>query len=155
MVVYAFFVFDRHGKFSQVHEKGAHSLTYHAAECIYTRRWKDVVAASPTKARSASTSGRAGTTLSRQPGHSDDDAKLVFGTVYSLRNMVRKLGGEDDRSVQSQSICCQRPNFCTVFSATVPHNTSFTTTKLLPVSSLSCSPTSRQCLCGMPCSKYT
>ena len=27
----------------------------------------------------------------------DDDAKLIFGTVFSLRNMVRKLGGEDDR----------------------------------------------------------
>jgi hypothetical protein len=28
---------------------------------------------------------------------SEDDAKLIFGTVFSLRNMVRKLGGEDDR----------------------------------------------------------
>lgn len=28
---------------------------------------------------------------------SDDDAKLIFGTVFSLRNMVRKLGGEDDK----------------------------------------------------------
>ncbi|KAK8048359.1 hypothetical protein PG994_010089 [Apiospora phragmitis] len=25
-----------------------------------------------------------------------DDAKLIFGTVFSLRNMVRKLGGDDD-----------------------------------------------------------
>lgn len=25
-----------------------------------------------------------------------DDAKLVFGTIFSLRNMVRKLGGDDD-----------------------------------------------------------
>ena len=25
-----------------------------------------------------------------------DDAKLVFGTVFSLRNMARKLGGDDD-----------------------------------------------------------
>lgn len=25
-----------------------------------------------------------------------NDAKLIFGTVFSLRNMVRKLGGEDD-----------------------------------------------------------
>lgn len=28
-----------------------------------------------------------------------DDARLVFGTVYSLRNMVRKLGGEEDSFV--------------------------------------------------------
>jgi hypothetical protein len=27
---------------------------------------------------------------------SSDDAKLIFGTVFSLRNMIRKLGGEDD-----------------------------------------------------------
>lgn len=26
----------------------------------------------------------------------EDDAKLIFGLVFSLRNMVRKLGGEDD-----------------------------------------------------------
>jgi hypothetical protein len=26
-----------------------------------------------------------------------DDAKLIFGTIFSLRNMVRKLGGPDDR----------------------------------------------------------
>lgn len=25
-----------------------------------------------------------------------DDARLIFGTVFSLRNMVRKLGGDDD-----------------------------------------------------------
>ncbi|ROW17506.1 hypothetical protein VPNG_00927 [Cytospora leucostoma] len=25
-----------------------------------------------------------------------NDAKLIFGTVFSLRNIVRKLGGEDD-----------------------------------------------------------
>jgi trafficking protein particle complex subunit 1 len=29
-------------------------------------------------------------------GKSSDDAKLIFGTVFSLRNMVRKLGGDDD-----------------------------------------------------------
>ena len=34
---------------------------------------------------------------SRNAALADDDAKLIFGTVYSLRNMVRKLGGDDDR----------------------------------------------------------
>ena len=29
----------------------------------------------------------------------EDDAKLVFGTVFSLRGMVRKLGGDTDRYV--------------------------------------------------------
>ena len=27
----------------------------------------------------------------------EDDAKLVFGTIFSLRNMVKKLGGSDDK----------------------------------------------------------
>jgi len=39
--------------------------------------------------------------VAKSPGHpprsADDDAKLIFGTVFSLRNMVRKLGGEDDK----------------------------------------------------------
>ena len=29
----------------------------------------------------------------------EDDAKLVFGTIFSLRNLVRKLGGPDDKYV--------------------------------------------------------
>jgi len=32
------------------------------------------------------------TTLSRE-----DDAKLIFGVVYSLRNISRRLGGDDNR----------------------------------------------------------
>lgn len=30
----------------------------------------------------------------------EDDAKLVFGTIFSLKRMVRQLGGDDDRSVK-------------------------------------------------------
>lgn len=35
----------------------------------------------------------------RSGGKAGDDAKLIFGTVFSLRNMVRKLGGDDDAFV--------------------------------------------------------
>ena len=28
-----------------------------------------------------------------------DDAKLIFGTIFSLRNMVRKLGGDEDNFI--------------------------------------------------------
>jgi hypothetical protein len=35
-----------------------------------------------------------------------DDAKLIFGTIFSLRNMVRKLGGPDDR--YAFNLCEQR-----------------------------------------------
>ncbi|TWU76758.1 TRAPP subunit bet5 [Metarhizium rileyi] len=48
-------------------------------ECIYTKSWLPAQRPSSRTAASAS-----------------DDAKLIFGTVFSLRNMVRKLGGDDD-----------------------------------------------------------
>ncbi|KAK4190413.1 Longin-like domain-containing protein [Podospora australis] len=60
MVVYSFYIFDRH------------------TECIYQKSWLP-----PPSIQTTTTS-------------SSDNAKLVFGTVFSLRNMVRKLGGEDD-----------------------------------------------------------
>lgn len=73
------------------------------AECIYNRRWL------PRPASATSKSSRPTSELSIQGNAmppavfgqsartSDDDAKLIFGTVFSLRNMVRKLGGEDDK----------------------------------------------------------
>ncbi|KAI5284969.1 TRAPP subunit bet5, partial [Ascosphaera acerosa] len=80
-----------------------------AAECIYKRRWAPRSAA---HGHTASASTASSTTLAAaapapattargarptQTGRSnDDDAKLIFGTVFSLRNMVRKLGGADD-----------------------------------------------------------
>ena len=42
------------------------------------------------------------TTTSKTTSNTDansNDAKLIFGTVFSLRNMVRKLGGDDDAFV--------------------------------------------------------
>ncbi|PNP53632.1 hypothetical protein THARTR1_05756 [Trichoderma harzianum] len=62
MVVYSFYIFDRH------------------TECVYVKSW---MAAEGTGAAPVLST-------------SSDDAKLVFGTVFSLRNMVRKLGGDDD-----------------------------------------------------------
>ncbi|EWY98669.1 hypothetical protein FOYG_03032 [Fusarium oxysporum NRRL 32931] len=49
-------------------------------ECVYSKSWLPPSACSETAA----------------PSTSSDDAKLLFGTVFSLRNMVRKLGGDDD-----------------------------------------------------------
>ena len=54
-----------------------HLLLPLIAECIYSKSW--LPTDTPTSAARAS-----------------DDAKLIFGTVFSLRNMVRKLGGDDD-----------------------------------------------------------
>ncbi|KAK4448523.1 sybindin-like family protein [Podospora aff. communis PSN243] len=75
MVIYSFYIFDRH------------------TECIYSKSWLPPSLSEPSnpppsdhpRADRRSKAARAG-----------DDAKLIFGTVFSLRNMVRKLGGDDD-----------------------------------------------------------
>ncbi|KAK3187256.1 Trafficking protein particle complex subunit BET5 [Lecanicillium sp. MT-2017a] len=74
MVVYSFYIFDRH------------------TECVYAKSWLP-----PSTPRPGSSAG-----AGLQQQHSSmvstasDDAKLIFGTVFSLRNMARKLGGDDD-----------------------------------------------------------
>ncbi|KAJ5610124.1 Sybindin-like protein [Penicillium lagena] len=78
MPVYSFYIFDRH------------------AECIYKRLWLP----RPTSlAGKAARSGSDLAGLGQTVRSTDDDAKLVFGTVFSLRNMVRKLGGEEDNFI--------------------------------------------------------
>ncbi|KAJ5193802.1 Sybindin-like protein [Penicillium cf. griseofulvum] len=81
MVVYSFYIFDRH------------------AECIYKRRWLPRPTSIVGKSRSDTVSGSAPTGLGQTVRSTDDDSKLVFGTVFSLRNIVRKLGGDDDNFV--------------------------------------------------------
>ncbi|KEF60071.1 uncharacterized protein A1O9_04921 [Exophiala aquamarina CBS 119918] len=79
MVVYSFYIFDRH------------------AECIYTKRWINPSASSSGRgSRPPSQAIVSGGQQPRAALSAEDDAKLIFGTVFSLRNMVRKLGGEDD-----------------------------------------------------------
>lgn len=81
MVVYSFYIFDRH------------------AECIYKRQWlpRPVSGSSKSLRPTSDTPSLNGPpATSRQALSAEDDAKLIFGTVFSLRNMVRKLGGEDD-----------------------------------------------------------
>ncbi|KAK4196697.1 Longin-like domain-containing protein [Triangularia verruculosa] len=84
MVVYSFYIFDRH------------------TECIYSKSWLP-----PPSASSADTLPHPQSSHPHHPPtstqplpptakQSSDNAKLIFGTVFSLRNMVRKLGGLDD-----------------------------------------------------------
>ncbi|KAJ0365064.1 hypothetical protein COL154_004558 [Colletotrichum chrysophilum] len=84
MVVYSFYIFDRH------------------TECIYSKTWLPAnrPASLPPPSSSAGP-GAAAAAPSQQlrrahTNSAKDDAKLIFGTVFSLRNMVRKLGGDDD-----------------------------------------------------------
>ncbi|KAL4805986.1 Longin-like domain-containing protein [Aspergillus unguis] len=84
MTVYSFYIFDRH------------------AECIYKRRWlprPTSIAGKPSRPISDTPATANGLNPVPSTRSQDDDAKLIFGTVFSLRNMVRKLGGEDDNFV--------------------------------------------------------
>lgn len=75
----------------------------YTAECIYNRRWLPRPASTTSKSTRTTSdlsiqgNGMPATVFGQSTRPSDDDAKLIFGTVFSLRNMVRKLGGEDDR----------------------------------------------------------
>ncbi|KAL3964406.1 hypothetical protein ACCO45_001410 [Purpureocillium lilacinum] len=85
MVVYSFYIFDRHMHLRQV-----------MAPPPQPARPTSASSASAAAAASASTAAAAPTQQPSAVSASSDDAKLVFGTVFSLRNMVRKLGGDDD-----------------------------------------------------------
>ncbi|KAM0284976.1 hypothetical protein ACHAQH_001665 [Verticillium albo-atrum] len=83
MPVYSIFIFDRH------------------TDCVYSKAWLPPPSR-PLSQSSTSTAAPQQPPPPPAPVHahhhatSSDDAKLVFGTVFSLRNMARKLGGDDD-----------------------------------------------------------
>jgi hypothetical protein len=71
-----------------------------SAECIYKKRWSQPSMSSSGKISKPSAQAYVnGGGSGRSALSAEDDAKLVFGTVFSLRNMVRKLGGDDDRLI--------------------------------------------------------
>ncbi|KAK4548424.1 hypothetical protein LTR36_009334 [Oleoguttula mirabilis] len=86
MSVYSLYIFDRH------------------TECIYTKRWTDrhALPAIRSTAGGALSNGSSSTAndipaATRRAMKHSDDAKLIFGTIFSLRRMVRQLGGTDDQ----------------------------------------------------------
>lgn len=95
MVVYSLYIYDRH------------------TECIYSKLWarQQDRPSSLTPSRPISTSSSTSNPTNLAPAltpdsgpararparlSAQDDEKLIFGTIFSLRNMVRKLGGPDD-----------------------------------------------------------
>lgn len=66
------------------------------AECIYSKSWLPASVARPGSSGAGGASATTGPVLTPAHATSSDDAKLIFGTVFSLRNMARKLGGDDD-----------------------------------------------------------
>lgn len=69
-------------------------LTLVAAECIYTKRWAPA-AVQRNSSTNALSNGDV-PAITRKALTAEDDAKLIFGTVFSLRRIVRQLGGDDD-----------------------------------------------------------
>ncbi|KAF8476125.1 Longin-like domain-containing protein [Kalaharituber pfeilii] len=95
MTIYSFYIFDRH------------------CEPIYIKQWHErermlrpttsASATSPIPDKRVS-SGTKQLTRTESPAKTgrlsaQDDAKLIFGVVFSLRNMVRKLSTPDDNFV--------------------------------------------------------
>lgn len=84
MAVYSFYIFDRH------------------TQCIYSRKWAQRPLSSASKAvqrqsgASALSNGPDVPGVNRKALSSEDDAKLIFGTIFSLKRMVKSLGGDDD-----------------------------------------------------------
>lgn len=71
------------------------SLT--AAECIYQRRWTTPPASGPKNPPQVN--GESTVTSRSHKRSQADDAKLVFGVIFTLRNMVRQLGGPEDEFI--------------------------------------------------------
>ncbi len=70
-------------------------LIFFSAECIYKKKWTPRPTSSTTKA--IQSNGIADGGSQSKSLSAEDDAKLIFGTIFSLRNMVRKLGGPEDK----------------------------------------------------------
>ncbi|KAL8764229.1 MAG: hypothetical protein Q9184_000198 [Pyrenodesmia sp. 2 TL-2023] len=94
MVVYSFYIFDRHGIYAFLIVPSDTELTPELADCIYKKRWTPRPSSTGSKA-----SGILGAAPQPKALSAEDDAKLIFGTVFSLRNMTRKLGGEEDNFI--------------------------------------------------------
>lgn len=74
--------------------KQANESSTTTAECIYQRRWATAPQNGPSEFNPSAVA-----TKKPRPRSAADDAKLVFGVIFSLRNMVKRLGGDDDEFI--------------------------------------------------------
>lgn len=93
MAVYSFYIFDRHGVYRN--SEIQLMLILDLADCIYKKKWAPRPTSSSTKAQQST--GPPDGAGQPKALSAEDDAKLIFGTIFSLRNMVRKLGGPEDK----------------------------------------------------------
>uniref|UniRef100_A0A060SXU1 Trafficking protein particle complex subunit n=1 Tax=Blastobotrys adeninivorans TaxID=409370 RepID=A0A060SXU1_BLAAD len=89
MTIYSIWIFDKH------------------CDCIYSKRWHGAPAQHTLTHRSTASTGSELFVRPQAQTHGQrsqqDDAKLIFGIVFSLRNMVRKLTDEDAFTTYSTS----------------------------------------------------
>jgi len=113
MSVYSFYIFDRHSmsrdpflpnlnlaanRFPKL--AWARGLTRRrAADCIYSKRWNQQ--ALPNLATAINGDATTNPTplppSARRTAKDANDAKLIFGAIFSLRRLVQQLGGREDQ----------------------------------------------------------
>jgi len=102
MTVYSFYIFDRHSAYPRFLTKDTNT-NRNKAECIYSKRWAQRPLSQSLKTAQRQSGASTLSNADNIPGvnpkalSNEDDAKLIFGSIFSLRRMVRQLGGEDDR----------------------------------------------------------
>ncbi|KXL43886.1 hypothetical protein M433DRAFT_68980 [Acidomyces richmondensis BFW] len=81
MSVYSFYIFDRH------------------TDCIYFKRWNQQAQSNLATAINGdiTTNPAPFPPSARRVAKDANDAKLIFGVIFSLRRMVQQLGGRDDQ----------------------------------------------------------
>ena len=70
-------------------------LILFSAECIYKKKW--ILRPTSSTNKAIQSNGIADGGSQSKSLSAEDDAKLIFGTIFSLRNIVRKLGGPEDK----------------------------------------------------------
>jgi trafficking protein particle complex subunit 1 len=73
-------------------DSGCIILTWSKAQCIYSKQWN----ALPPSNTSSTTIAKPTVDLQKLKHPYDDASKLIFGVVFSLRNISRRLGGDDN-----------------------------------------------------------
>ena len=154
MVVYSFYIFDRHGLFTRT--EFLRPFNWHcSAECIYSKRWLPQTSSSSSKTTrppsgTSVTSNGEITVNQRKELSKKDDAKLIFGVVFSLRNLASRIGGEDYRFAANEfselfwTWALINIVLTVALFPTAPASTNCTITKPPQRSNLSCSPTRKR-----------
>lgn len=88
MAIYSFWIFDRHCKFFSYWLEEPCVLTSFPGNCIYSREWTPLTIKVHIPQQQQSLKQSGGSINARNEDHS---AKLLFGALFSLKQMSSKL----------------------------------------------------------------